>query len=497
MTTHSSSMPSAARLASGVPGLDVLLSGGFFKSGVYIVQGLPGSGKTILANQIAYNHVRGNGTAVYVTLLAESHSRMLQHLRPMSFFNDAALPEGIAYISAFNELETEGLKGLVGMLRREMRARRASLLILDGLVAAAEAAESDRELKKFVHEIQSNAAFLDCTVFLLTSGSIHRMNAEHTMVDGLIELEEHLYEVRTERFIHVRKFRGAPPIGGKHSFRITSDGIRVYPRLESLYRSPPDETIAPASRSTGIDDLDALIAVRGYPGESATIVVGSTGTGKTTTALHFVRKASAEEPALYFGFFEPPRRLREKARAMGWALEPLEEQGLLAIEWHAPGEYILDELGHRLIERVLQMRAKRVVIDGLSGLAQTAVNPHRLSRFLSSLINELRRLGATVLMTLETRDAMDGAAALPIGVSAYVDNLVFLHFAQQGGELRRLLAITKMRDSEFQSGIREVFIGAGGMRIASRVSSAGKAIPHAEPMESPIEGAVFNDLNDQ
>jgi circadian clock protein KaiC len=469
-----------SRLNSNVPGLDALLSGGFFKSGVYIVQGLPGSGKTILANQICYGHVAAGGVAVYTTLLAESHSRMLQHLQGMSFFDERALPDRLSYISAFHDLEAEGLKGLTNVLRREMRARKASVLVLDGLVAATEAAESDRELKKFVHELQTNAAFLDCTIFLLTSGNIQRMNAEHTMVDGLIELEERLFDVRTERSIHVRKFRGACPVPGKHSFRISNQGIEIFPRLEAVYQRAPYADERPAALSSGIQSLDRLVKTEGFPGASATVVIGSTGTGKTTMALHFLRGASRQEPAVFFGFFESPQRLHEKARAFGWDFGAMQRDGVLAIDWHAPGEYIIDELGHRLLEQVDRMQAKRVVIDGLTGLAQTAVHTDRLGRFFSCLINELRRRGATVLMTLETRDVVSSTTSLPMGVSAFVDNLLYLRFAQDAGRLKRLLTITKMRDSHFESGIHEVLIGEKGMRIAALYEAGGDVIPSAD-----------------
>jgi circadian clock protein KaiC len=227
------------RLPSGIAGLDAILGGGFFRSGVYIVHGLPGSGKTILANQLCYRHVAGGGRAVYVTLLAESHSRMLQHLRKLSFFDERAIPERLSYISAFHDLEADGLKGLMGVLRREMRARDVSVLVLDGLVAAAEAAQTDRELKKFIHEVQTSAVFNNCTVFMLTSGSPQRVNAEHTMVDGLIEIEDRLFDVRAERSIQVRKFRGDGALRGKHAFRITDDGLQVLPRNESMFDSPP------------------------------------------------------------------------------------------------------------------------------------------------------------------------------------------------------------------------------------------------------------------
>lgn len=75
------------RLRSAVPGLDQILGGGLLRTGVYIIQGLPGCGKTILANQICYGHVAEGGAAVYVTLLAEWHSRMIQHLSSLSFLD--------------------------------------------------------------------------------------------------------------------------------------------------------------------------------------------------------------------------------------------------------------------------------------------------------------------------------------------------------------------------------------------------------------------------
>jgi circadian clock protein KaiC len=306
MTQPEHSVPQLARLASHIPGLDTVLGGGFFASSVYILHGLPGSGKTIFANQLCYGHVRAGGRAVYVTLLAESHARMLQHIRPLGFFDDTAIPDGLSYISAFHELEAEGLPGLMSVLRREMQKRRVTVLVLDGLVAAAETASSDRELKKFVHEVQNNAVFHGCTVFLLTSGAAQRTNAEHTMVDGLLELEDGLFGVRPERNLLVRKFRGAGALRGKHSFRISDAGIEVFPRIEALFDTPPIARRPGPALSTGVPSLDGVIACRGLPQESATIVVGSTGTGKTTLALQFLSAASSAEPGLFFGFFESP-----------------------------------------------------------------------------------------------------------------------------------------------------------------------------------------------
>jgi circadian clock protein KaiC len=469
------------RLRSAVPGLDQILGGGLFRTGVYIIQGLPGCGKTILANQICYGHVAEGGSAVYVTLLAESHSRMMQHLSTLSFFDVKAFPDKLAYISAFHDLESAGLKGLMGVLRREMRTRKVGVLVLDGLVAASEHA-SDLDLKKFVHELQSIAVLQDCTVLLLTSGNIHRMAAEHTMVDGLIEVEDKLFDARSERSIQIRKFRGAGPLRGKHSMRIDNDGISVFPRIESVYRSPASETMRDEVTTSGIASLDALVAVKGIPMASSTVVIGSTGTGKTTMGLQFLQASTADEPGLHLSFFEGPDRLRTKARSLGLGLEALEASGAVELMWQSPGEALLDEIADRLLAAVARRNVRRLVIDGLSGFLESAVYQERLNRFFSCLVNELRSRRVTVLMTLETRDVVSSVIAMPWGVSGIVDNLFFLRFVHDEGYVERLLTIIKMRDTDYQAGLRRLHIDSQGMHIAGTYRADGDVIPSAQPV---------------
>src|SRR3954471_18181570 len=93
------------RRATGIPGLDAILGGGLLESGVYIIQGPPGAGKTILGNQMCFVTASAGGRAVYVTLLAESHSRMFAHLRGMEFFDESRIPDSVYYIGGFSTLE--------------------------------------------------------------------------------------------------------------------------------------------------------------------------------------------------------------------------------------------------------------------------------------------------------------------------------------------------------------------------------------------------------
>src|SRR5258708_36127281 len=179
------------RLPSGIAGLDVILKGGFFEGGIYLIMGQPGTGKTILGNQICFNHVAAGGRVVYVTLLAEAHARMLIHLQSLKFFTPEPIADSLYYISGYRVLEQSGLDGLLELLRRVVRDQKATLLVIDGLVTAESVANSDLAFKRFIHELQVYVEIIGCTTFLLTQLDEHITHPEHTMVDGLLELDPH------------------------------------------------------------------------------------------------------------------------------------------------------------------------------------------------------------------------------------------------------------------------------------------------------------------
>lgn len=246
------------RVPTGVPGLDKVLYGGLFAGAVYIVRGTPGAGKTILANQICVHHASSGERALFVTLLAQSHARMLLHMEQLDFFDATLVPKQLYYVSGFRTLEAEGLKGLMAMLRHEMRAHKATILVLDGLISVAESSESDRKFRKFIHERQARGAASDCTVLLLTNGSGAEYQPEHTMVDGLISLVDTAVGNRKQRELEVLKFRGSGSLRGRHPYRITDAGITIYPRIEATLKhpvtadEPTNAPIDPPARGTSV-----------------------------------------------------------------------------------------------------------------------------------------------------------------------------------------------------------------------------------------------------
>ena len=482
------------RVPSGIAGLDTILSGGFFKGGLYIVEGAPGAGKTILANQICFNHIAAGGRALYATLLAEYHARLMQHLGSLSFFNPLKIPDHLRYIGAFHILRQDGTKGLLILLRREIVASGASILILDGFATVQRAAESEQSLNEFVHELQAIAIATDCTMFLLTNFGGLRNTPAYTIVDGILELSEQLVGWSAESALQVTKLRGSGYLRGRHAFKITDDGLVVYPRIEALLAQPsrPDPGVVETVPS-GIDRLDAMLG-GGLPAASTTMVIGPSGIGKTTLGLQFLSRGSEAEPGLLFGFYETPARIDAKVNQVCKPLRALLDTGAVEMLWQPPSGDLLDAHGDRLLQAVRRRGVRRLFIDGLGALRDAASDPARIGHFLDTLTNELRVQRVTTIYTLEVPDIMGPYIRAPLrDLSSLAENLVLLRFIELRSHLYRLISILKVRDSDFDSRLHQYEITSQGLVIEESFESAEAIMASLSRLSSsmhPLDGAT-------
>lgn len=468
------------RMRTGVPGLDEILEGGLLQGGVYIVEGTPGAGKTILGNQICFHHASGGGRALYATLLAESHTRMIAHLRRMRFFRPELVPASVNYVSAFKQLESNGLDGLFKTLRETLTAQKASLLVLDGLVSAAESAESDRAFKKFVHELQILSGMNGCTVLLLSSVARSRsVQPEHTMVDGIIQLTDELKMLRAVRRLQVLKLRGTDPVRGLHALEISDEGITVRPRIETMVAATGAAHITPGDRRMdfGVPALDEMLC-GGLPSHSVTMLLGPSGGGKTILGLQFLAAgANKGERALHFGFYERPRELLAKSTRLGLGLEKFYDEGLLHIVRHSPTEGDVDLLVDRLLTEVRERRITRLFLDGIQAFQQATDLKERIRDIYAALSEQLSACGVTTVYSLETPDLFGPRIEVPIGdVSAITHNIVVLRHVEMSARLHRLISVLKLRDSDYDPAIREFLITDEGIAVSKTFETAARIL---------------------
>ncbi len=196
------------RIPSGVPGLDIVLRGGFLRGGIYLITGDAGTGKTLLVNQIGFQHVAAGGRVLYVTLLAELHTRMLTHLQTLTFFDPSRLGDALYYISGYQALQDGGLAGLLQLLQQAIRDHRASLVVLDGLATVQAVAESNLHFEQFIQQLHAFIDLVGCTGLLVTARDGERRHPEDAMVDRLLVLSDQAIGLRSSRELDVRKFRG-------------------------------------------------------------------------------------------------------------------------------------------------------------------------------------------------------------------------------------------------------------------------------------------------
>jgi len=464
------------RLETGVPRLDFITKGGLLKGASYAFLGPPGSGKTVLAHQIAFHHVRHGGKVLYVTLLTESHARMLANLEEMDFFDAKVIPHQLHYISGYRELEMEGLKGMLELVRRMTRQHEATLLIIDGMDAAKEFARSDLTFKRFLQELQTFVSIIGCTTLLLSPHHDGEIHPETTAVDGIFELSLWLAGPRAVRELVALKFRGSDSLLGKHEMEISERGVVIHPRTEVQFSSPQEDGREDRVRMAfGIPRLDESLR-GGLLSGSTTLLMGAPGTGKTLLGLHFLLQGAREgQPGVYFGFYETPPRLMEKAAGVGMGdLKKYVDEGLIEIQWQPPLEHNMDALAERLLERIEERKVKRLrlFIDSVAGFRSAAVYPERMPRFFSALSHQLRMLDVTTLYSDETELFSTSVEPPQPEAAAYVENIIFLRYLELRSQLYRLISIMKMRESQYDSGIREFAISDEGIIVADTFKSA-------------------------
>ncbi|WP_397453897.1 ATPase domain-containing protein [Pseudomonas sp. NA-150] len=485
-----------SKAATGIVGLDDILSGGLSRRHVFLLEGQPGTGKTTVALQFLMAGASAGERSLYITLSetedelregARSHGWELgdnidiYELTPPESLLNAEHQQSLLYSS---DLELgEATRQIFETVERIKPVR----VVIDSLSEIRLLAQSSLRYRRQILAIKHYFARYEATVVLLDDLTTEALDKTvHSVAHGVIRLEELAPDYGAERRrLRVVKYRGQKYRGGFHDFIIHPDGVHVFPRLVAAeHRSRYQRT----QLSSGISGLDDLLG-GGVDGGSSTLILGPAGTGKSLISLVFAAAAVARgEKVGLFIFDEEMGLLFDRMKNLGIDLEALQHTGNLMVDQVDAAELSPGEFSHRVRRYVDEKKVKTVIIDSINGYQAAMPGENALILHMHELLLYLNRQGASTFMTV-AQHGLVGDMKAPVDITYLADTVILLRYFEALGQVRRAISIIKKRTGTHESTIREYRIGSQGLTIGAPLDAFQgvlRGVPHYFGESKPL-----------
>lgn len=455
------------RLATGVPGLDELLGGGIPEFSFNLLAGTPGSGKTTMAHQIMFSLANPQRRALFFTVLGEPPLKMLRYQQQFPFFDIDKVNDSIKFVNLAADLLEGDFDRVLARIADEVRNFSPSLVFVDSFRSVVQSAQGmDRGaagLQHFVQQLGMQMTSWLATTFLI--GEYLAPEAESspvfTVADGIIWMSQLVQRDALVRKIQVVKMRGQAQSLGVHTFRISDNGVDIFPRA-MLGTAAREVSIDGEQRlSTGVAELDAMMG-GGVPAGYSLLLVGPSGSGKSVLATRFLAEGvRVGEAGVIAAFEKSPNQL------LSHELNELIASGRVGVINTRTLDLSIDEILHDLVGMIKRMGAKRVVIDSLSGFELALASSFRddFRESLYRMVAVLTAMGVTVLMTAELEDRYEVLRFSSYGNAFLADAIVMQRYVELEGQFRRVMSVVKVRASAHSKDIRFFDITGDGIVI--------------------------------
>jgi circadian clock protein KaiC len=458
------------RIATGIVGLDVVLNGGLEEGAVVVLAGAPGTGKTILAHQLCFAAGTDKHKGVYYTTVSEPHAKLVEHLETFAFFDAESLGTRVEHIHLGDMLRpgtSDGLTPLVSEIVRKAEAEEPAIVVIDSAKMLRDFAD-DRALRRALYDLTGRFAHLPSILLLLGEYTPQELGSgvEFSLADVIIHLESENREPVERRTLRVMKMRGGQQVSGKHTMQIGDDGIRIFPRIETLI--PAD--VAPVSGriSSGIPGLDELMAGGMRQGD-ASLVVGPPGVGKTTFAMGWLAQGLEQgESCLFVTLQDTADNLEKMAAVYGWDVTAARAAGQLVISYMPTGNLDMDVLAEAVRANLADHLTRRVVLDSLAELFLATREWDRFPAYMRSILALVRSTGSSLLITSET--TADSLAAQSMERLMFLfENVIDLRYMEQESGLGRALNVVKMRNGAHKMTLNSFTITPQGLSVGDEL----------------------------
>ncbi len=226
------------KIETGISGLDIILEGGIPKQHTVLVAGTSGSGKSIFSMQFLLDGAEKGEPGLYITF-EEDEGSVLKVLDDFSWNLKKHIKADRIRIIRYDPYRFQDIMDIISSNIKQMGAKR---VVVDSISAIGLYIQDVREIRKTLVDIQSISRSIGCTTLIVTEApsdnpkKLSRFEVEEFVVDGIIVLYYAPIGNEYTRSIFVWKMRGTNHSRKLHPFKITKDGILVYPKEEALIK---------------------------------------------------------------------------------------------------------------------------------------------------------------------------------------------------------------------------------------------------------------------
>lgn len=462
------------RVATGNAGLDLVLKGGLPANRLFLVEGVPGSGKTTLALEFLQEGCRRGEPVLYITLsetseeltaVAHSHGWSLDG---MSLFELASVEEVLGVgrdQSILHSWEME-LGGTIQLIRDEVERVKPKRIVFDSLSEMRLLAQDPLRYRRQLLFLKQFFSKLDTTVLLvddMTGATGGRDNHLHSLCHGVITLERLTLDFgAARRRMQVQKMRGVDFVAGYHDLIIRKGGIDIFPRLIAADHHAPFVGDAAPSNIAELDNM-----LNGGPARgTSTLISGPAGAGKTTLALQFIAAACQRgERVVIYEFDERIGTMITRAQAFNIDLQAMIDSDLLLIRQVDPAEISPGQFAAMVRSEVQDRNASVILIDSLSGYVASMPQEQHLTLQLHELLSYLNQAGVLTLMINPQQGFFGTMHTVGFDVSYIADVVILLRFFESEGRIRKAISVVKNRSGPHEDTIREFRIDSQGIRL--------------------------------
>ena len=477
-----------SKVRTGIEGFDEITNGGLPSGRTTLLEGGPGSGKTIMALQSLVCGARLENEPGIFVAFEEDSQRIMQNAAKFGWDITGLQKKKLFFLNAqpTPDLFQSGSFDLSGMLAaleakaKEIKARRIVFDAVDVVLALLQDPVAERREVYRLHEWLLDhkfTAIITAKAGLYESDSSNRpqLGFLQFMVDCAVVLNHEVVEGVSQRNLRVVKYRGSAFSENESPFLIGSKGLEVAGARELDGREFPKIKVSTERISSGVARLDAMLG-GGYYRGAGILITGFPGTAKSTLSGAFCEAACLRgERTLFVSFDSDANEVVRNLASVHIRLERFVKNGLLRLV-SARAITGSAEIHLMQIKKIAQEhRARCVVIDPVSALAK-AGNQETAFSVAERLIDWTKAARITLLCTSLLHEVGVQEAGTPLQISTIADTWIHLNYLVHAGERNRGLSIIKSRGTAHSNQVRELVLSSKGVTLADAYTAGGEVL---------------------